>query len=412
MPPERRSPSVRVLDVLLNDGPVGTLTHLPGESTLFAFSDDYLQDLNRPTLSLSFKIADGGVASATRPTHLKVPPFFSNLLPEGHLRDYLADRGGVSPHREFFLLWLLGQDLPGAVVVRPAEGEALPPEAVEDGHHEAHDGEVLRFSLAGIQLKFSALLESDGGLTIPARGVGGSWIVKLPSARHASVPENEYVMMELAREAGIRVPDTKLVPMGDIAGLPADVELAGLTLAVRRFDRDAEGRRIHMEDFAQVFDVFPADKYETASYENLAGVLWAEAAQSDVAEFSRRLAFSALIGNGDMHLKNWSLIYRDGRSAELAPAYDFVSTVPYIPQDRMALSLGGTKDWADVSLDLFRRFAARAGLPESLVVEAARETAGRFVSAWEHHEVVGRLPDAVRSRIAEHIRTVPLSRSA
>jgi serine/threonine-protein kinase HipA len=267
-------------------------------------------------------------------------------------------------------------------------------------------------SLAGIQLKFSALMESDGGLTIPARGVGGSWIVKLPSARHASVPENEYVMMELAREAGVRVPDTKLVPMGDVAGLPADVALAGLTLAVRRFDRDREGRRIHMEDFAQVFDVFPPDKYETASYENLAGVLWAEASRSDVAEFSRRLAFSALIGNGDMHLKNWSLIYRDGRSAELAPAYDFVSTVPYIPRDRMALSLGGTKDWADVSLDLFRRFAARAGLPESLVVEAARETAGRFVSAWEHHEVVGRLPDAVRSRIAEHIRTVPLSRSA
>ena len=75
----------------------------------------------------------------------------------------------------------------------------------------------------------------------------------------------------------------------------------------------------------------------------------------------------------------------------------------------MALSLGGTKDWADVSIDLFRRFAARAGLPESLVVEAARETASRFMAAWEHHEVVGRLPDAVRSRLAEHMKTVPLS---
>jgi len=410
MPPAGRTPSVRVLDVLLGGREVGTLTHLPGESTLFSFRDDYVEDPQRPTLSLSFKTADGSVASRARPTHLKVPPFFSNLLPEGHLRDYLADRGGVNPQREFFLLWLLGQDLPGAVVVRPAEGEALPPEAVGDVDLEADRGEVLRFSLAGLQLKFSALMESDGGLTIPASGVGGSWIVKLPSARHVSVPENEYVMMELAREVGIRVPDTKLIPMADVAGLPSDTALSGLALAMRRFDRDGKGGRIHMEDFAQVFDVFPADKYETASYENLAGVLWAEAAQSDVAELARRLAFSVLIGNGDMHLKNWSLIYRDGRTAELAPAYDFVATVPYIPNDRMALSLGGTKDWADVSIDLFRRFAARAGLPESLVVEAARETASRFMVAWEHHEVVGRLPDAVRSRLAEHMKTVPLSR--
>ena len=411
MPPRRPSPSVRVLGVYLNEREVGTLTHLPGESTVFVFSEDYVADPLRPTLSLSFKTADGGIASRSRPTHLKVPPFFSNLLPEGHLREYLAEKGGVNPQREFFLLWLLGQDLPGALVVRPAEGEAIPPEATEDVHHKARMAEAFRFSLAGVQLKFSALMESDGGLTIPARGVGGSWIVKLPSARHASVPENEYVMMELAREVGLRVPDVKLVPTGEIAGLPSEIALAGPTLAVRRFDRDAQGRRIHTEDFAQVFDVFPADKYAKASYENLASVLWAEAARSDVAEFARRLAFSALIGNGDMHLKNWSLIYRDGRTAELAPAYDFVSTVPYIADDRMALSLGGTKNWAAVSVELFRRFAAKAGVSENLVVEAARETAGRLGHAWEHHEVVRRLPDWLRKRTAEHMRSVPLSRA-
>ena len=62
---------------------------------------------------------------------------------------------------------------------------------------------VLRFSLAGVQLKFSAVMEASGGLTVPAGGMGGSWIVKLPSARFAAVPENEFAMLELARRAGI-----------------------------------------------------------------------------------------------------------------------------------------------------------------------------------------------------------------
>jgi serine/threonine-protein kinase HipA len=61
---------------------------------------------------------------------------------------------------------------------------------------------ALRFSLAGVQLKFSAVMEASGGLTIPAGGMGGSWIVKLPSNRFASVPENEYTMLALARAVG------------------------------------------------------------------------------------------------------------------------------------------------------------------------------------------------------------------
>jgi len=71
--------------------------------------------------------------------------------------------------------------------------------------------------------------------------------------------------------------------------------------------------------------------------------------------------------------------------------------------------MGGTKQWADVSVDLFRRFAAKAGVPESLVVDAARETAGRFVEAWEHLDAVGRLPRGLRARLSEHLRAVPLS---
>ena len=203
---------------------------------------------------------------------------------------------------------------------------------------------ALRFSLAGVQLKFSAVMEASGGLTVPAGGMGGSWIVKLPSARFAAVPENEFVMLELARRVGIAVPENRLVDMAKIKGLPEEARApGGHALAVQRFDRVPGGGSVHMEDFAQVFGLFPDDKYRHRSYANIASVLWAESGEEAVYEFVRRLVFSVLIGNADMHLKNWSLLYPDTRTPVLSPAYDFVATLPYIPGDQLALSFGGSR---------------------------------------------------------------------
>jgi HipA-like protein len=92
------------------------------------------------------------------------------------------------------------------------------------------------------------------GLTVPIAGIGGDWIVKLPSPRFDAVPENEYAMMTLAQAVGLDVPEVRLVPTKDIAGLPPDLPDAfGQSLAVRRFDRPHPGERVHIEDFAQVF---------------------------------------------------------------------------------------------------------------------------------------------------------------
>jgi serine/threonine-protein kinase HipA len=195
-----------------------------------------------------------------------VPPFFSNLLPEGHLREYLAKVADVNAEREFFLLAVLGADLPGALVIVPLEGDAKGDDAHHDDGDAGHDDDrpresVLRFSLAGVQLKFSAVMESSGGLTVPADGMGGSWIVKFPSARFAALPENEFAMLELARRAGIVVPDNRLVEVSEIKGLPAEARAPGSkALAVQRFDRVPGGDPVHMEDFAQVFGQFPNDK--------------------------------------------------------------------------------------------------------------------------------------------------------
>lgn len=405
------TPGVQVLEVLLHDRLVGTLTRLPDDRTLFAFDSTYEADPNRPVLSLSFKTVDG-VRAPTRASHVKVPSFFSNLLPEGHLREYLAKRGSINPEREFFLLWLLGQDLPGATVITPADGHELPPTTESAERSSTQAPAVLRFSLAGTQMKFSAVMGRDGGLTIPATGIGGSWIIKLPSPRYASVPEVEYAMLELAKASGIDTPEIQLVGVSEIENLPAGVsDLGDTALVLKRFDRGDSGQRIHMEDFAQVFGLYPHEKYDDASYDMVARTLWAEAGPDSVMQFARRLAFSVLIGNADMHLKNWTVQYPDRRTARLSPAYDLVPTVAYIPGDtRLALSLGGEKQMASISAEVFRRFAVRAGVPQSEIVDAATDTAERLRLHWKRNEVVDMLPDRVRESLSAHMASMPLAR--
>ena len=376
---------------------------------LFAFDTAYIDaGADRPTLSLGFKALDGGLVERARPTRVRLLPFFSNLLPEGHLREYLAARGGVHPEREFYLLWLLGSDLPGALDVRALDN--APPPTSDDGAATLPaDERPMRFSLAGVQLKFSALMEASRGLTLPVDGVGGNWIVNLPSPRFASVPENEYAMMTLARAVGIDVPEVRLVATADIAGLPRGLpEASGQSFAIRRFDRPRPDVCAHIEDFAQVLGVYPEDKCARASYSTIARILWREAGADAVIEFVRRLVFNAVIGNADAHLKNWSVIYRDGRTPELSPAYDLVSTIPYIADDRLALSLAGTRVLSDVDLDRIERFAAKADLPVRLIVNSARDTVARIRDVWPTHEPLRLLPDSMRAAIDAHMRSVPL----
>ena len=403
---------LNALSVRLHEKRIGVITRLAGDRQLFAFEQDYIDYPQRPTLSLSFKGNTGGLVTSMRPVPRRVPTFFSNLLPEGHLREYLAKRAGASPEREFFLLAVLGADLPGALVIEPLEGERRQAQA----HHDDDDGgnhadfppdTALRFSLAGVQLKFSAIMEARGGLTIPADGMGGSWIVKLPSARFAVVPENEFAMLELARRAGITVPENRLIRTADIKGLPDEARAPGTkALAVRRFDRLAGGEPVHMEDFAQVFGQNPNDKYKSRSYANIAAVLWAEAGEEAVAEFVRRLVFSVVIGNADMHLKNWSLLYPDRRRPVLSPGYDFVATLPYIPSDTLALSFGGSRSLAEITPDQMRSFADKARIPASPLWKIAVETAQKTAAGWKSLEQADLLPRDLRSSIQRQILRV------
>lgn len=398
------------LNVLLHGATIGTLTQLGGDRTLFAFNDDYVENPQRPTLSLSFRGDAGELLLDQRPTRRRVPPFFANLLPEGHLRRYLAAKAGVNETRDFPLLHALGGDLAGAVQVLPSESVVVP--AQGEGDEGASASGPLRFSLAGVQLKLSALEAATGGLTIPAHGAGGDWILKLPSAAYARIPENEFAVMQLASRLGIDTPEVRLVDTQDVEGLPTDLgELAGNALAVRRFDRGPSGP-VHIEDFAQVFRLYPERKYERASYRNIAEVLWNEVGEEAIDEFVRRLTFSALIGNADMHLKNWSLIYPDGKAPALSPAYDLLSTIAYLPDETMALRLGRSKRWRELTLEQVRYFAARSSIPERPAVEAATETVVRFRQLWPAEALHLGLPPSTTAIIDRHLASLPIATEA
>lgn len=399
-----------VLEVRLGGTLVGTLTNLPNDQNLFVFDSGYVADENRPVLSLSFYDAYRNPITNVRPVTRRLPPFFSNLLPEGALRQFIAERGEVNAQREFFLLWLLGNDLPGAVTVRDAEGRALPPSEKDPTVSRARAGRgVLRFSLAGVQLKLSAIGNPHRQLSIPASSVGGHWIVKLPSPAYPGLPENEFSMMEFARAVGIRVPEIGLIPLDKIPGIPEPwQQLKGNAYYIRRFDRGPHGRRIHIEDFNQLYGQFPEAKYKNYSYTNLATDLWRLTDETQFAEFIRRLIFNVAIGNNDMHLKNWSLIYPDGHTPLLAPAYDFVSTVRYIADDRLALSIAKEKSPTELNMELLERFARKAQVPSKLVLDIARETANTIMSLWPAIQKNLPLDRTTRDQITERMKSIPI----
>jgi len=390
-----------ILEVSLNEVIVGTITNVH-DRNIVVFDDAYRANANRPILSLGFLDTSGRLISDVRPTQRELHPYFSNLLPEGKLREYVTEAADINPEREFYLLWALGKDLPGAVRVR-AIGMSEQEER-EDPEIERAEHSPLKFSLAGVQLKFSALANAAGGMTIPVNGLGGDWILKLPSSTHDAVAENEFIMLGLAEALGIETSERRLLDVNEIQGLPDGAsQLKGKALAVRRYDRAAGGRRIHQEDLNQVFVQYPRDKYKKRSFSNLTAVIADQAGVEAGLDVVRRLTLNIIIGNGDMHLKNWSFVYPDGRTRKLAPAYDYVATIPYLPNDKLALNFGESKEFFPVDRERSDRFAAKARLAEEDVWNAIAETATKAWEEWKRSPASDVIPADIYGRINAHI---------
>ncbi|KQY00467.1 phosphatidylinositol kinase [Rhizobium sp. Root73] len=350
---------------------VGTLSRDSTGASAFFVDEAYFRDDQRPIVSLSWYVPGDEEATRRRLAgrgdkiglNGYLPPWFSGLLPEGALRDLVMSEMGPGDHDQFDLLIRLGADLPGAIIVTPetAVPSSVGPIEVQSIRGVAAplpEGAV-KFSLAGVQLKFSAIADGDR-LTAPGRAGEGRCILKVPTKQYPGLPEAEYAAMTVSKMLGIDTANCRLTSTKNIYGIDERLLSEGENaLVVDRFDRPGAEQRIHMEDGAQIVGAVGERKYTMATYETMLNMIkrFSTDWRADVLEGFRRMVADVLIGNGDNHLKNWSFIFPAPGVVRLSPAYDIVPTVLFAPGDRLALKMAGTYDFSKVSLHRFRRIA-------------------------------------------------------
>ena len=307
--------------------------------------------------------------------------FFSNLLPDGVLRERLAQRLGVSVENDFAMLAAVGGDCAGALALLPEGGtpairrarKLLTPEALrracEFGSETVLAAEKLRLSLAGAQDKIP-VVEDEGKLYLPVGVAASTHILKLPSPRFRGLAYNELLVGTLATEIGLQRPAASLWRM------PGKLE-HGLLIA--RFDRGPDGTRIHQEDMCQALGLPPSKKYEADEGPTLARIvslLSTESSQpaQDIERIVRWQAFNALIGNADGHAKNLALIREPGR-VRLAPFYDLVCTRQWDSlSKKLAFSVGGVTDPGALGVRQWTAAAKEWELSPKWVLDIVRQT--------------------------------------
>ncbi|HMO50328.1 MAG TPA: type II toxin-antitoxin system HipA family toxin [Kiritimatiellia bacterium] len=291
------------------------------------------------------------------------PPPFDGLLPEGVLLEQLLTAAKLDRQDKWGQLLAVGRDVTGMLTILP-EGqdngaslvrlarsgkkrarikpgdEALPYEV--GALITFHSREAPRMSISGVQPKVSAIFSRRDGC-FRAMAEGGTYILKPSPTAYPEAASNEALSMELARLAGVEVPACGLVWSRDQRPV----------FWIERFDRQGTGGRIRLrvEDACQLLEIPSSWKYH-GTVETLTDLLrrFTSNPALQLARFFDRFLFNWIIGNGDMHLKNWSLIER-GPLIELAPAYDYLNTAILIDnEEESALAFGGMKQGFDPSL--------------------------------------------------------------
>lgn len=405
-----------MLDVWLHERHIGILDQDPDTRVVsFTLDEDYVLDRSRPVLGQMFEQRRRREQFRQTKFPGLLPAFFANLMPEGALKTMIEAQ---TPDADSLaLLARIGGDLPGAVVVKAGEprgGSRAVHNSYEEPAAEAEDESMLwRFSLAGIQLKMSAIKSGSDRFTLPFAHADGRWILKFGSPDFPSLPENEFTVMRWARAAGLDVPSHQLIDARSIEGLPPSLlDLGAKVFAIERYDRAEGGSRIHQEDFAQVFGLLPERKYDQATYEGIASAIAPLCGNDDLREYLRRVMFAVLSGNVDAHLKNWSLVYPDRRRPRLSPAYDLVFVMQY-PQieRRLALKLSGEKVPAAIQwrhIERIEKFLQDKGVTVP-VVEDARQFVACALDAWERVKADSSPPLA--NAITAHLNTIQLTKS-
>ena len=354
------------LKVYLNDVQVARLEDDNGAMRL-SYLPDYAADVRNEPLShtLPLRFEPYG--------HLEVEPFLSGLLPDDIIRTRIGRILQIPRENTFGLLKAIGGECAGAIAFF-SEGDG--PVAAAAGRFrrlsDAEAGEILdslekrpldvgedgfRISGAGAQDKLIACWR-NGVIELPLGGTPSTHIIKTAIRDYPDSVENECFSMKLAEACGLNCAKCRIALIG-----------GRRRYVCERYDReetDGIVRRLHQEDFCQLLRVDPRRKYESLGGPGIAESVGLMREMSltaaDTLEFLRRIIFIFLVGDGDAHGKNFSVLYH-GRKVALSPMYDVMSTAIYPDvSQRMAMKIDGEYAFKWISRGKFLRQAEKLGL--------------------------------------------------
>lgn len=365
--------------------------------------------LNVPLLSLSLPL---------RPEHYShgvVAPFLNGLLPEGESRLVVAADLDLLASDTYGLIRALGRDCAGALIIQPDE-EPPPPQPttlmaepiskVELGELVANlrnaplgIGGRVRISLAGIQEKLLLTRMRNGAWGRPVDGTPSTHILKPELAAYPNTVENEAFCMRLAKNLGL-----------EVANVETEIINGRKLLVVERYDRlvhlDGSVERIHQEDFCQAVGVDPERKYEEhggPSLRRIADILRSSTVGDSLTTLLRAITLNIVIGNGDAHAKNYSLLHGISGALRMTPLYDLLSTL-YYDDNRLAMYVDNVRRTNQVTGDRLLNEAVSWGLPRRRAFEIVDDILDRVPpaaeAAWE--ETSG-LPPGVFGTVTSQI---------
>lgn len=299
--------------------------------------------------------------------------FFGGLLPENpNMRELLAKKYNINVNDDFKLLKEIGRDCAGALsfheMTEPQksyqmlkiEGSILSDEELtkylEELPYRPYLGK--RLSLAGAQEK-TAVCVINGKIALPNDDIPTTHIIKTALPKYVQSIQNEYICMKAAKEIGLEVAEVEIRKVGDIE-----------FLLVERFDRkysnNLECERILQEDFAQSLSVQARDKYKVTFKDCLKVLNQTATPANSKLRFVRQVIFNYLIGNTDAHAKNFSVYLTDAGIA-LTPAYDLLCSSIYDCDQRIAMKIGKTRYYSDVTEKDWEIFAQDLDMSYKLV---------------------------------------------
>jgi len=250
---------------------------------------------------------------------------------------------------------------------------------------------VGKMSIQGVQKKLSAKLKiKDECFEIVDQK--GHYILKPPSDIYTESPENEAITMTLAKTIGLEVSVHGLVYSKD----------KSFTYFIKRFDRTGHNKKLALEDFAQLSGGDRHTKYRS-SMEKVIAVIeqYCTFPKIEFVKLFKLTLFNYLVGNEDMHLKNFSLITKD-RKIFMSPAYDLLnSTIAQKnPTEEMALPLKGKKNNL-TQRDFLNYFAIEKLRLNQNVIDGIVQEFHQIIPKWQELIGVSFLSKAMQEKYLE-----------